>query len=324
MKGLLSKLINKLYLKHWVIGICRGSIEDIIRKKAFENEIKWLRLNSIDHHNADPFLLRTADGSLNLFFEDYAINDFYGKIFLLTFDNAFNQINQKMLLDTKSHLSYPFIFKEDNKIYVFPEAAHSGKLTCYEYDPLSQTLTFAKEILNLALLDSTILKHDNKYWLFGTLAGKDSHSKLYVYISDNLLGPYSPHPANPVKSSSRSSRPAGNFIRVDGAIFRPSQNCEKIYGESITINKINTLNEFSFDEEEFMTISANRSNFNKKIRTIHTINVLEDIITIDGIKWTFSPKDQWKFFLQNRKYSKPIKKIQIKELSDQINQEGIS
>jgi hypothetical protein len=94
MKGLLSKLINKLYLKHWVIGICRGSIEDIIRKKAFENEIKWLRLNSIDHHNADPFLLRTADGSLNLFFEDYAINDFYGKIFLLTFDNAFNQINQ--------------------------------------------------------------------------------------------------------------------------------------------------------------------------------------------------------------------------------------
>jgi hypothetical protein len=229
-----------------------------------------------------------------------------------------------MLLDTKSHLSYPFIFKEDNKIYVFPEAAHSGKLTCYEYDPLSQTLTFAKEILNLALLDSTILKHDNKYWLFGTLAGKDSHSKLYVYISDNLLGPYSPHPANPVKSSSRSSRPAGNFIRVDGAIFRPSQNCEKIYGESITINKINTLNEFSFDEEEFMTLSANGSNFNKKIRTIHTINVLDDIITIDGIKWTFSPKDQWKFFLQNRKYSKPIKKIQIKELSDQINQEGIS
>ena len=308
MNGFFSKITKRLYLKHWIIGLCHCNIEDVIRSKTFNQDIKWLKINSIDHYNADPFLLKTEDGSLNLFFEDFTLDDFYGKISVLKFDNAFNELNQKILLDTKSHLSYPFIFKENNKIYVFPEASHSGRLSCYEYDPLNQSLNFIKEIMSLPLLDSTILKQDNKYWLFGTLAGKYSNKKLYIYFSNNLLGPYTAHPGNPVKKSANSSRPAGNFIEVDGSIYRPSQNCENKYGESITINKINILDEFSFAEEYHMTISMNeRKYFNEKIFTIHTLNVLDDIITVDGIKWTFSPKNQWKFFLRNRRYIQQLK-----------------
>lgn len=320
MNAFFSKINNKLYLKHWVIGICRGNIEDVIRSKTFDKDIKWLKLNSIDHYNADPFLLKTEDGSLNLFFEDFAVDDFYGKISVSKLDNAFNELSQKILLDTKSHLSYPFIFKENNKIWVFPEASHSGRLSCYEYDPFNQSLNFEKEILNLPLLDSTILKYNNKYWLFGTLAGDDSNKKLYIYFSNNLLGPYSPHPANPVKNSAKSSRPAGNFIEVDGSLYRPSQNCENIYGESITINKITVLNEFSFAEEQHMIISMKeRKHLKEKIFTIHTLNVLDDIITVDGIKWTFSLKYQWKYFLRNRRYAQQLKIAQKDKLKDQIN-----
>ena len=163
MKEVFFKYINKLYLKHWVIGLCRGDIREIIRSKTFCLSVKWFQFNSIDHFLADPFFLDSNDGHLSIFLEDFSLNDFYGKISLLTLDNNFERISQTMLLDTGSHLSYPFIFKENSKLYVFPESSHSGKLDCYEYNMSQRSLTFVGEILKLPLLDSTILFYKDKY-----------------------------------------------------------------------------------------------------------------------------------------------------------------
>ena len=296
-----SKLIDKLYVKQWQIGICRGNIKEIIRSKTFNPDINWLPLNSLDFFRADPFLLRTKDGIMNILFEDFVFDDFYGRIWVMKIDENFNKINEKILLDTKSHLSYPFIFEENNKVYLFPESSHSGRLSCYEYDPVNQSVNFIKEIMELPLLDSTIIKHNDKYWLFGTLNGTYRHSRLHIYFSDNLLGPYTPHPGNPVKSSSNGTRPAGNFFEIDGIIYRPSQNCEKKYGESITINRITELGEYHFSEEYHMKICIDKNNpYNDRVQTIHTLNIIDDIMVVDGIKWTFSPKNQWKNFLRNR------------------------
>lgn len=302
MRGNLYKYFNKLFVKQWVIGIGNADIKQIIRSKSFNQNIKWLPVSALDHFHADPFLLRTDEGKLNILFEDFGLEEFYGKLSVMTIDENLNPVKEKVLLDTKSHLSYPFIFKEKNKIYVFPEASHSGKLSCYEYDQVNQSFTFVQEILNLPLLDSSILKLNDKYWLFGTLKGEFSHSKLYIFFSDNLFGPYVPHPENPVKSSANGSRPAGNFIEVDGVIYRPSQNCENIYGESITINKVDILDETHFSEEPYMDITIDKKNCgNTDIHAIHTINSIDNIITIDGIKWTFSPMYQWATYLRNRR-----------------------
>ena len=301
MYKFLSKIIDKLYVKQWQIGYCRGDIKEIIRSKTFNPDIHWLPLNSLDFFRADPFLLRTKEGKLSMLFENFVFDDFYGKIWVMNLDENFKQLNEKILLDTKSHLSYPFTYEEDGKIYFFPESAHSGKLNCYEYDPVNQSLMFIKEIMDLPLLDSTIIKYKNKYWLFGTLNGKFRHMKLYIYYSDSLLGPYKSHPQNPVKCSLNGARPAGNFIEVDGVLYRPSQNCENQYGESMTVNRVEVLNELEFHEETHMTITINKDNpHNDKVLTIHTLNVLDDLMVVDGIKWTFSPKNQWKNFLRNR------------------------
>lgn len=309
MNSIVSKFIEKLYYKHWVIGLSRADIKEIIRTRSFSQDIKWLSINSADHFNADPFFLRGKDGNLNIFYEDLILDEQYGKIFLMTIDNSFTKFKTKLLLDTKSHLSYPFIFEEDNRIFVFPEASKSGRLTCYEFDQGTQALSYLKEIINLPLLDSTILKYSNKYWLFGTINGRDSHNKLYIFFSENLLGPYTAHPGNPVKNSLKSSRPAGNFIEIDGVIYRPSQNCENSYGESLTINKINRLDETSFEEEPYMFIKINGDNLRKNnIHTIHTFNIIDDIIAVDGKKWTFSPLNQWKFHSINKKLLKQSEK----------------
>jgi hypothetical protein len=311
MSRLFSRFISKLYFKQWQIGLCRGDIKEIIRSKEFNPEIHWLPLSTMEYFHADPFLLKTNDGKLNIFFEDFIFEDYYGKIAVTTIDEDFNQIDTKILLDTKFHLSYPFVYTENDRIFMFPEAAHGGKLSCYEYDPVNKSVVFLQDIIDIPILDPTIIKYNNKYWMFGTLIGKDADNKLYIYYSDNLLGPYIPHIKNPVKNSFIASRPAGHFIEVDNVIYRPSQNSEFEYGESITINKVIKLDESDFVEEPYMLVCTNQRNQitqnNDKILTIHTLNVVDDIIVVDGIRWTFSPRIQWKVFLKNRAAAKQYK-----------------
>jgi hypothetical protein len=301
MQNSFVKYINKLFFKKWIIGICQDNIEDIIRKKAFNPDINWLRTDSLDKFYADPFLLSSKNGDLNILFEEYPFSENYGKISLLTLGKDFKPKKNKVLLDTESHLSYPFVFIENNRTYIFPESAQKGKLSCYEYDTESESLIFLLDILDQPLRDSTILKHDNKYWIFGTLSDMGIDYELHIYVSDHILGPYAPHPANPVKNGLNGTRSAGKFIEIDGIIYRPTQNCQNSYGESITINKITELNMESVIEEPYMTINIDTNRkCNHDIRSIHTINVLENNIVVDGEQWIFSPKEQLKSFLRSR------------------------
>ncbi len=301
MKRLISKINYKFFFKKWVVGICRDNIKDIIRSKTFDPEINWILLKPFDRYYADPFFLIPKGENIKLLLEQFLFDDDYGTISLMTLDKDLNTINNKIILDTKSHLSYPFLFIDNNKTYIFPEAGKSGKLSCYEYDYVNESLNFCKDIIDMPLLDSTILKQNDKYWIFGSLNGTDKDYKLHIFYADSLLGPYIPHPGNPVNRGINGIRSAGNFIEVDGIIYRPAQNCQKEYGESITINKIIELNETNVVEEPYMTITINRkTKCNHGIHNIHTINVLDDIIVVDAIKWTFSPLDSLKEFIRNR------------------------
>lgn len=289
-QNLVKIIFDKLYIKQWTIGAFNGNIENIIRTKSFDPNIKWLPIEPFRHFFADPFICEKKNEILYVLAEEFDISNEYGKISLLAFSESFNLIEKKILLDNESHLSYPFIFKENGKIYVFPEAGASGKLSCYAYNNNDKKLTFLKSVINLPIMDPSILKHNNKYWVFGTLKGAKSRSELHVFYSNNILGPYKQHPQNPVTNSLNGSRPAGNFIIVDNVLYRPSQNCENKYGESITINKIITLNETVYTEEPYMLISINKKNrVNKGIHSIHTINVLGDTIIVDGQKKVLYP-----------------------------------
>jgi hypothetical protein len=192
---------------------------------------------------------------------------------------------------------------ENNKTYMFPEAGQSGKLSCYEFDPVTESVVFVKDILNLPLRDSSILKKDGKYWIFGTLTETVNHDyRLHVFHSNDLLGPYIAHPGNPVKMGIDGTRPAGNFIEVDGNLYRPSQNCKKQYGDSMTINRITKLNEEEVVEEPYFIININKKSWhNRGMKTIHTLNEMNGYIVVDGIIWTFSPLVQFRTFLRNRR-----------------------
>jgi hypothetical protein len=286
----------------WNIGFAKGNIEEVFKRKKNNLTFKWFEIDNPGRSIADPFIFKTNDGNINVLYEIFSMvnPEKYGKIELSILDADFVPIFNKEILDTKKHVSYPFIFTENDKTYIIPESRQSGKLYCYEYDFENRVLINERIIIdNLPLLDSTIFKHNNRYWLFATLGDrKFDHSKLYIYFADTLFGPYQAHPNNPVKYGLNGTRPAGNIIKVGEEIYRPAQNCKQHYGESITINRITKLSENEFTEEPYFEMTAEKNcAFNSGL---HTINVLDDIIVVDGIRMVFMPVTKFKLFLKKR------------------------
>lgn len=296
---LLDAIIDKCYIKQWTYGLCHLKDRDVLADGIDGLNFHWAAAPKDTRFYADPFVFKTKHGEQVVIYEDYDNDDQYGKVSVDVLNADFSVKKQHTILDTGLHLSYPNVIHEHGKIYIMPESSKEGDLCCYEYDEVLHTLVNKKTIIpNSGLLDSTILFHNNKYWLFATKRGDDSNAGLYIYFSNTWDGNYQPHPQNPVKTNLKGSRPAGNFIIQNGEIFRPAQNSSDYYGKSIIIHKIEKLDEQQFEEKpykELFPLQNTRFNF-----AIHTINISDGVIVVDGLRKIFNPLAQMKIFLCKR------------------------
>ena len=82
---------------------------------------------------------------------------------------------------------------------------------------------------------------------------------LYIYQIDNLkFSKMTPHKENPVISSLKRGRNAGNFFTENNKIYRPSQiNKTNNYGYGICISEIKKLDINEYNEKKIKTIKPN-------------------------------------------------------------------
>ena len=192
-------------------------------------------------------------------------------------------------MDDKKHLSYPFIFMENNDIFVICEAYKSKKLNLYKINKTDLSLEKVREIFpNQEAIDPTIIKFNDKYWLFYSMKEK-ADENLYLAYANSLSENFIQHPQNPIKSCKASSRSAGTPFILNNEIYRPAQNCQKFYGEKIVINKINILNEKEFSEDFSYEISVpkNFKDSQNNFIGIHTISSFGNETLIDGFQKKF-------------------------------------
>lgn len=297
--NILSKLLDKFFIKQWNIGIARCEIKNLFEEEFKKIKFKWYPVQKINELHADPFILKNTNGQYHILFEKLCKYMGHGKIYAKTLDENLEVISFKELLNFSNHLSYPSVFHEDSITYVIPESSEEGNLYMYEFDYEKIELKNKKILIeNESLLDTTIMKHENKYWLFSTKRGPDSNKKLYIHYSENLKGPYKSHKLNPFKNNSFGCRPAGSIFKYLDNYYRPTQNCVEYYGKSIIINKIIRLNTEEFIEEEVFEIMP--EHITKKIKGIHTINFHDGLIVIDSLKKIFSPIKQFDIFLNKK------------------------
>jgi hypothetical protein len=152
-------------------------------------------------------------------------------------------------------LSYPYLFRHENRLYCVPETHELGEVRLYSLDETG--LSWQQEtvlIRDRCLLDSSLVYYGERWWLFATDAMNGPNLKLHAWMANDLYGPWIEHPLNPLKTDIRSSRPAGRAFVHDGQLYRPGQDCSRVYGGGVAINRVTQLSPETFEEETVRTL----------------------------------------------------------------------
>lgn len=283
------KLINKAYYHTWNIGFVEMSAEAIVSSKETSIEVHWIKHQYKDRFFADPFILSADDKDIKVLVEEFPYYDKKGVISLLTIDRRdFSLIERKVILKQAYHMSYPFILRDEygNIKWISPEASMSGNLYRYSYNPDLGKLENQALLIDEPLLDSTIVKHNDLFWLFCTKRGENSNRDLYIFYSNTPEGPWTPHIKNPVISNAALARPAGYIVEIEGTLYRVIQKCDKHYGEAVNVSRITVLNKNDFQEEFVKELRAQKDDYSY---CFHTINGFKDLCVVDGVKVEFHP-----------------------------------
>jgi hypothetical protein len=272
--------------EEWNVGILYQPIHMLLQDKPNLNA-RWIPSPSRGQYRADPFGY-LVDGQLNLLYEKYDYATGRGLISRIRpkRDNVLKR--SRTMLDEGGHLSYPYVIEREGTVYVVPEQASTGRVDLYCVDAGNEGLERVGTLLEEALFDPTLVEYEGRWWLFGTKAPL-SNVELFVYHSERLEGPYTPHTMNPVKVDVRSARPAGTPFQHEGSLYRPAQDSSRTYGGRVAINRIVTLTPDAFEEEVVRYIGPLRGTAYSK--GLHTISAVGDITLVDGKRYV-TDRDQ--------------------------------
>jgi hypothetical protein len=229
-----------------------------------------LRFNRNDPHQiADPFLFEDNENNIWCFFE---FKDEYnpGKICVINLQKPKEIINVD--IGEKCHLSFPFVFRDDDDFYMLPETCSLKEVALYIPISFPSIWRKTKVLLYGDYVDSHIKKIDKYYYLF-TTKKEDGNYLLELFISLNLDGPYEKHPSSPVRTGKKLGRSGGALIKYNGNLLRFSQDCEINYGRELHAFKITSINQYNYIEENF-TIDWVQSEF-KYLKGGHHASYIE-------------------------------------------------
>lgn len=155
------------------------------------------------------------------------------------------------VLERPYHLSYPFVFRDGDQVYMVPESSGNHTVDLYECTEFPHRWTHRKTLLeNISATDATLYYDGARWWMFATIGEEGSYSwdELHLFSADTLVSSWTPHPMNPVKCDSGSARPAGPLFRRNGRLMRPTQDCSSSYGGAVNLCEIEILSLTDFRE----------------------------------------------------------------------------
>ena len=237
-----------------------------------------------DEFWADPFLFEHK-GNDYVFFENYSYVTQRGKISCgIIKGNTLVDIRDVLIKDY--HLSFPFIFREGEDIFLMPETSGNKRLELYRATEFPVTWELYATAFEGEMVADPFFytDEDNQRWLFANKQMDEAapmNSELYIYKVESLkLDKMVSHTMNPVLIDSRIARNGGSIFKKDGMIFRPSQrNADGIYGRALNINQIKKLSLEQYAEE---VISVYHPTFAKNLMAMHHLHQNEKAFVLDA------------------------------------------
>jgi hypothetical protein len=197
---------------------------------------------------ADPFLIREGN-FWYLFFEVYNKNTKQGDLAFASSTNTLKWNYGQVILDEPFHLSYPYIFKWENNYYLIPESFEANSIRLYKADPFPTHWSFVKTLVEgKDFVDNSIVHFNNKWWLFSATTSNDT---LYLFMADNLTGPWTEHPMSPiVKENNHIARSSGRLLVYGDQLYRYTMDVNPPSGtHQITAIKIIEISPTHYAEE---------------------------------------------------------------------------
>ena len=278
----ISRLLSFLRKRRYYIGFL--TIEDVKLPIAKRWEkIRWL--NEGEYRGgwfADPFFLSLSETRVELLVEEWRDELNRGRLSHLNIRREGGEYyleSVSPILELQTHLSFPNIWRENGKVYVYPENNQSGGLYIYEYDEFNKKLINPICIIKEPLIDTAIYKENGVYYAFAVKATHDEYQRrrLFIYSSDSLLTGWKE--IQVITNKNDRERGAGQILCWHGRWIRPVQNCEGEYGEDTFFVELRTGKE-GFEEEYISRIEPMHDK--DKGITLHTFNVMQDLCVIDG------------------------------------------
>ncbi|MCG3133570.1 MAG: Methionyl-tRNA formyltransferase [Planctomycetes bacterium] len=249
----------------WNVGVIDAPIEDVARAAIAGRAlppVRWMPESACAGFVADPFGARIGGRDAILLEEmDYAKGVAHLAACEVGPDGRTGPLRR--VLDVGAHLSYPCVVEgaaEDGGTFVVPESKALGEVALWRMDPATGELRRERALLpGFPGMDATPFRHGGRWWILATDAATSSSSNLHAFHAASILGPWTPHRRNPLKSDCASARPAGTPFLLDGALVRPAQDGSTTYGGAIALCRVDALTPEDFSETVIATIRPDAS-----------------------------------------------------------------
>ncbi len=281
------RVLYRLFFRYsfWNIGLVRAPIDKFLNAD-YKPMINWLPQPRKGEFKADPFGKR-ASPNIHVLFENLDYHHPKGIIYIAEISGSAFVTQPRNIIELPVHMSYPFLVEYQGETYCIPETNQAREISLYK------ALAFPYEwkksatlLTNVMAIDTTPLQYEGRWWLMFTDREKGGDANLYVWYAPSLLGPWSPHANNPVKSDVRSARPGGTGFLHDGLLYRPTQDCSKTGGGRVIINRVKRLTPTEFEEEPVASVEPDKGG--PYPEGLHTLSKVDDFTLVDGKRFEFS------------------------------------
>lgn len=189
------------------------------------------------------------------------------------------------VLETGTHLSYPFVFERDGAMWMIPESSSSGTVDLYRAEDFPGGWKHVATLISgIGVGDATVVEHGGRLWLAGTVGGGDASTwdALHLWSAERLDGPWTAHSENPVLLDALGARPAGAFYKRGGELWRPAQDCTTGYGAGLALCRVTKLDDEGFAQDVVTVLRAGGADWPGS--GLHTVNWSGGLEVVDGCR----------------------------------------
>jgi len=280
-----NKLIKKLFFhESWDIMVIKNGMHSFPHNTLdILSNSKAQLLNKKYTFQADPFIIEKED-KLFIFYEAFSFLNSRGVLKCRVLNSNMEETDDIKLQgfdDLKCHLSFPFVFYHDDKLFMIPESSERKEVILFQSTEFPARWEKVKVLLsNVEYTDNVFFTLEGVNYLISTTLDNE----MVIHTASDLFGVWEKIEPS-LTLCNYHHRGAGMPYSNNNKNYILTQECQPgLYGKSIYIKELVKINPSAFEER----LVANIDPIINKSAGIHTFNFSDSYIVYDTKEWIFS------------------------------------